>query len=252
MIATISSPMGRQGIFLWTVFLSLLVSTIVPGLSEELLGAFARERRQMVERDLEGRGITAPRVIEAMSTVPRHLFVAESYRSLAYGDHPLPIGAGQTISQPYLVGLMTQLLELKGEERVLEVGTGSGYQAAVLSHMAKEVYSIEIIPALAKGARERLARLGYKNVHVKTGDGFFGWEEKGPFDAIVVTASATKIPDPLWSQLREGGRLVIPLGMTRRSQQLVRARKVHGRPRLETVTGVLFVPMTGEVEDRLP
>ncbi len=147
---------------------------------------------------------------------------------------------------------MTQLLELKGEERVLEVGTGSGYQAAVLSHMAKEVYSIEIIPALADGAKERLAQLGYKNVQIKTGDGFFGWEEKGPFDAIVVTASAKKIPDRLWSQLREGGRLVIPLGEARRSQQLVRTRKVHGRPITEIVTGVLFVPMTGEAEDRVP
>jgi len=205
-----------------------------------------------VERDFRGHGIKDPRVLEVMSLVPRHLFVSERYRSQAYQDRPLPIGEGQTISQPYVVALMTELLKLKGNERVLEVGTGSGYQAAVLSHLAREVYSIEIIPSLAAKAEERLLRLGYGNVQVKTGDGFFGWEEKGPFDAIVVTASAEKIPDPLWNQLQEGGRLVMPLGETHKAQRLVRATKIKGKRHVETITGVIFVPMTGEVREGSP
>ncbi|MFQ5903853.1 MAG: protein-L-isoaspartate(D-aspartate) O-methyltransferase, partial [Candidatus Binatia bacterium] len=204
---------------------------------------------EMVERDLRGRGIKDRRVLEAMALVPRHLFVPESQRPLAYQDRPLPIGQDQTISQPYIVALMTELLELKGNEKVLEVGTGSGYQAAVLSHIAREVYTIEIIPPLAERAKGTLARLGYNNVWVKVGDGFFGWEEKGPFEAILVTASAEKIPEPLWQQLREGGRLVMPLGGERRNQRLVRARKIAGRRHVENITGVLFVPMTGAVQE---
>ena len=147
---------------------------------------------------------------------------------------------------------MTELLTLKGNERVLEVGTGSGYQAAVLSQLAREVYTIEIIPSLAAKAEERLLRLGYGNVQVKTGDGFFGWEEKGPFDAIVVTASAEKIPAPLWNQLQRGGRLVMPLGETHKTQRLVRATKVKSKRHVETITGVIFVPMTGEGREGAP
>jgi len=234
------------------VLLSLVFFTIAPVLAEESQDTFAKARKRMVERDFRGHGIKDPRVLEVMSLVPRHLFVSERYRSQAYQDRPLPIGEGQTISQPYVVALMTELLKLKGNERVLEVGTGSGYQAAVLSHLASEVYTIEIIPSLAAKAEERLLRLGYGNVQVKTGDGFFGWEEKGPFDAIVVTASAEKIPDPLWNQLQEGGRLVMPLGKTHKTQRLVRATKIKGKRHVETITGVIFVPMTGEVREGSP
>jgi protein-L-isoaspartate(D-aspartate) O-methyltransferase len=206
----------------------------------------------MVKTDLIGRGIKDLRVLEVMSRVPRHLFVPRSHQSLAYEDHPLPIGEGQTISQPYVVALMSELLMLKGTERVLEVGTGSGYQAAVLSRLAWQVYTIEILPSLAKGAKERLERLGYSNVQVKIGDGFFGWKDKGPYDGIVVTASAKEIPGPLWRQLQEGGRLVMPLGESPKPQRLVRVTKINGKRQVETITGVIFVPMTGEVQEGSP
>ena len=164
----------------------------------------------------------------------------------------MPIGERQTISQPYVVALMTELLKLEGNEKVLEVGTGSGYQAAVLSLLVKEVYSIEIIPSLAESAQERLGRLGYSNVKVKSADGYFGWEEKGPFDGIVVTAATREIPPPLWSQLQEGGRLVMPLGDSPKPQMLVRVLKIDGKPQVETITGVIFVPMTGEAQEGTP
>ena len=180
--------------------------------------------------------------------VPRHRFVPEEQRAAAYQDRPLPIGDGQTISQPYVVALMSELLDLRGGEKVLEIGAGSGYQAAVLSLLAAEVYTIEIIPALAARAKETLARLGYRNVSVTAGDGFFGWEERGRFDAILITAAAEKIPEPLWDQLREQGLLVMPLGEPRREQRLVRVRKVGGKQQVENVTAVVFVPMTGAVE----
>jgi len=206
---------------------------------------FAQARRHMVERDLRARGIKDPRVLGAMALVPRHLFLEERLRSSAYLDQPLPIGQGQTISQPYVVALMTELLELKGNERVLEIGTGSGYQAAILSHLAKEVYTVEIIPALAERAKERLGRLGHANVWVKTGDGFFGWKEKAPFDAILLTASAEATPEPLWDQLRELGYLVMPIGEANKDQKLIRVKKMVGRQQAEEITGVIFVPMTG-------
>jgi protein-L-isoaspartate(D-aspartate) O-methyltransferase len=206
---------------------------------------YAQARRQMVEKDLRARGIKDPRVLEAMTSVPRHLFVEERLRASAYRDRPLPIGQGQTISQPYIVALMTELLELKGNETVLEIGTGSGYQAAVLSHLAKEVYTVEIIPSLAERAKERLDRLGYANVSVKTGDGFFGWKEKAPFDAILLTASAESTPEPLWDQLRERGYLVMPMGEANKDQKLVRVKKMAGQQQAKEITGVIFVPMTG-------
>lgn len=237
-----------SSVFLFFLFLSFVGLARPSASGQTGEGDFARSRRQMVEKDLRGRGIKDRRVLEAMSLVPRHLFVAERQRPSAYQDRPLPIGEDQTISQPYIVALMTELLELKGSEKVLEVGTGSGYQAAVLSHLAREVYTIEIIPSLAERAKETLARLGYSNVWVKAGDGFFGWEEKGPFDAILVTASAAKIPEPLWDQLREEGRLVMPLGGERKSQSLVRVRKIGGKRHVENITGVIFVPMTGAVQ----
>ncbi len=204
----------------------------------------------MVREDLEGRGIKDQKVTAAMGLVPRHLFVPEKQRAFAYEDRALPIGEAQTISQPYVVALMTELLELKGGERVLEIGTGSGYQAAVLSRIAREVYTIEIVPLLAERAKETLFRLGYRNVWVKTGDGFFGWEEKAPFDAILITASAEKIPPRLWPQLLEEGRLVMPLGSERRGQRLVRVRKKGGKPLIEEVADVLFVPMTGAIREK--
>jgi protein-L-isoaspartate(D-aspartate) O-methyltransferase len=201
----------------------------------------------MVERDLAARGIKDRKVLDAMGLVPRHLFVRTTDLGAAYEDRPLPIGEGQTISQPYVVALMSELLELKEGERLLEIGAGSGYQAAVLSLLAKEVYTIEIIPSLAERAKATLSRLGYDNVQVKTGDGFYGWEEKGPFDAILLTAAAEKIPEPLWRQLREEGRLVMPMGKERQTQKLVRVKKIAGQQRVERITEVVFVPMTGEV-----
>lgn len=235
--------------FAFVFFFLLLFFSIGPTRpssdSKDVGDDYAQSRQKMIERDIVGRGIKDKKVIEAMSVVPRHLFVAEENRPAAYQDHPLPIGKDQTISQPYIVALMTELLELKGSEKVLEVGTGSGYQAAVLSVIAREIYTIEIVPFLAERARERLARLGHTNVWVKAADGFYGWEEKGPFDGILVTASAPKIPEPLWRQLNEGGRLVMPLVGERQKQRLVRARKIEGRRQVEYITDVLFVPMTG-------
>ena len=205
----------------------------------------------MIERDLMTRGIRDARVLEAMGSIERELFVPEKLRSLAYEDRPLSIGEGQTISQPYMVAFMTQLLSLKGTERVLEIGTGSGYQTAVLGKLAAEVYSIEIIPKLSDRAKILLVQLGFDNVHLKVGDGFFGWEEQGPFDAILVTAAAPKIPEPLWRQLREGGRLIMPLGAERQAQTLVRVTKSDGKQVVEELTGVVFVPLTGAIrQDR--
>jgi protein-L-isoaspartate(D-aspartate) O-methyltransferase len=212
---------------------------------------FVRARRAMIERDLMTRGIRDARVLEAMGSIERELFVPEKLRSLAYEDRPLSIGEGQTISQPYMVAFMTQLLSLKGTERVLEIGTGSGYQTAVLGKLAAEVYSIEIIPKLSDRAKILLAQLGFDNVHLKVGDGFFGWDEQGLFDAILVTAAAPKIPEPLWRQLREGGRLIMPLGAERQAQRLVRVTKSDGKQVVEELTGVVFVPLTGAIrQDR--
>jgi protein-L-isoaspartate(D-aspartate) O-methyltransferase len=168
----------------------------------------------MVAHDIRDRGVKDPVVLGVMGTVPRHLFVDTSYRDKAYADHPLPIGEGQTISQPYVVALMTEALQLKPGDRVLEIGTGSGYQAAVLSRIVKEVYTIEIRKNLVDRASKVLADLDYRNVKVKYGDGYFGWEEHWPFDAIIITAAANHIPPPLIKQLKEGGRLIVPLGST--------------------------------------
>ena len=172
----------------------------------------------MVDRDLRSRGIKDARVLAVMESVPRHLFVPERLQSLAYEDRPLPIGEGQTISQPYIVAFMTGLLQLSGAEKVLEIGTGSGYQTAVLARLAAQVFSIEILPSLSRRAKKLLEEIGLINIELRTGDGFFGWEEAAPFDAILVTASAPKVPERLWHQLREGGRLVMPLGEPGRSQ----------------------------------
>jgi len=211
---------------------------------------YALKRQQMVERDIRDRGLEDPVVLKVMGKVPRHLFVDESLRSRAYGDYPLPIGEGQTISQPYVVALMTEALRLKPGDRVLEVGTGSGYQAAVLAEIVKEVYTIEIRKALADKAAERLAALGYGNVKVKYSDGYFGWEEQAPFDAIIITAAANHIPPPLIKQLKEGGRLIVPLGSTVYFQTLTLATKRKGDLDVEQISPVAFVPMVGEMQKR--
>jgi len=204
-------------------------------------------RREMVEHDLRGRGIRDARVLKVMGEVPRHLFVDERYRGEAYADHPLPIGEGQTISQPYVVALMTEALKLKASYRVLEIGTGSGYQAAVLSGIVREVYTVEIRKNLADGAFRRLKALGFRNVTFRHGDGYFGWESAAPFDAIIVTASANHIPPPLIKQLKEGGTLIIPLGGIVFYQTLTLVTKKRGGElSVEQLGPVAFVPMTGE------
>lgn len=217
-------------------------------LEREAHDSFAAARRTMIDRDLRGRGIKDPRVLAAMEAVPRQFFVPENLRRFAYEDRPLPIGEHQTISQPYVVAYMSELLELRGNEKVLEIGTGSGYQAAVLARLAAEVYSIEILPSLSERARRVIDRLGIKNIYLKVGDGFFGWEEKAPFDAILLTAAAPKVPERLWRQLREGGRIIMPRGEPGKPQRLVRVRKVAGKGVVEELTDVLFVPMTGEIQ----
>lgn len=198
----------------------------------------------MVEEQLIRRGITDPRVLDAMRRVPRHLFVEEALQDRAYGDHPLPIGEQQTISQPYIVALMTQLLELRGAEKVLEVGTGSGYQTAVLAELARRVCSIERQPALAVQARSRLEQLGYTNVWIRVGNGTLGWPDEAPFDRILVTAGAPFVPPPLFEQLAAGGRMVLPLGGSV-SQTLTVVENQGGSMRLSTHGDCLFVKLVG-------
>lgn len=199
----------------------------------------------MVDTQLIPRGIKNERVLAAMRKVPRHLFMPESVMFNAYDDMALPIGEGQTISQPYMVAIMTELLELKGDETVLEVGAGSGYQAAILAELAKEVYTVERVEALADNARERLRNLGYDNVYVFTGDGTRGFEGKAPFDRIIITAGTPKIPDPLINQLKEGGLIIAPVG-ERFSQILIRGEKKKDSLIEEHYTPCVFVPLLGE------
>jgi protein-L-isoaspartate(D-aspartate) O-methyltransferase len=206
--------------------------------------AFQSARRDMVERQLRKRDIRSPRVLEAMSSVPRHLFVPPEHMKDAYTDSPLPIGASQTISQPYMVAAMAEALLLEGSEKVLEIGAGSGYQAAVLSLLAREVIAVESQPLLADAARIRLARLGYNNVRVQTGDGSLGWPPDAPYDAILVTAGAPYVPPPLLEQLEEGGRLVIPVGPAKQ-QELLRILKREGRTTQESLIACRFVPLLG-------
>jgi protein-L-isoaspartate(D-aspartate) O-methyltransferase len=210
-----------------------------------------KRRKAMVVEQIEERGIRDRRILEVMEKVPRHEFVPEKYRAFAYDDSPLPIGEGQTISQPYIVALMTECLNLEGEEKVLEVGTGSGYQAAILSELAEEVYTIEILEPLAERAEELLKDLGYRNVKVRCGDGYLGWEEYAPFDGVIVTCAPDHIPQPLIDQLAEGGRMVIPVGEVHFPQVLKLLEKKEGKMTVRNVVPVRFVPMTGdEVEKR--
>lgn len=205
---------------------------------------FESARRDMVSRQIRGRGIRSARILGVMETVPRHLFVPAAHISASYSDEPLPIGEGQTISQPFMVAAMAEALLLQGTERVLEVGAGSGYQAAVLSRLAREVIAIESCTALAMQARERLARLEYTNVRVETGDGSLGWPLDAPYEAILVTAAAPAVPPPLLEQLSLGGRLVIPVGPAQQ-QELIRVVKRESRTTEESLYACRFVPLTG-------
>ena len=194
------------------------------------------------------RGIRDPAVLQAMEKVPRHRFVPREVMGAAYADCPLPIGCGQTISQPYVVAFMTEQLRLQPRDRVLEIGTGSGYQAAILAELAAEVYTIEIVASLAERAQTTLAELGYTNIHVRAGDGYAGWPEAAPFDAIIATCAPESVPPPLVEQLKDGGRMIIPVGPTN-AQELVLLRKKGGRIRRQAVLPVRFVPMTGRAAE---
>lgn len=205
------------------------------------------QRARMVERQIEARGISDPATLAAMRAVPRHEFLPMRLREEAYGDYPLPIGHGQTISQPYIVAFMTEAIRPQPGEKILEIGAGSGYQAAVLAQMGAEVYTIEIVEPLAEMARQTLDRLGYKNAHVRHGDGYRGWPEHAPFDAIIVTCAPDKIPPALVAQLKDGGRMIIPVGGGM-EQELVLLRKQSERIGKQSVLPVRFVPMTGEAE----
>ncbi len=226
------------------IFISILLPSCLLSKSDP----YAILRKKMVETQIKARGIKDEKVINAMLKVERHLFVPPQYRKYAYEDTPLPIGEGQTISQPYIVALMTELLELKGNEKVLEIGTGSGYQAAILAEIAREVYTIEIIESLAKSAEERLKKLGYKNIKVKCGDGFLGWKEYAPFDRIIVTCAPSSIPPPLLEQLAEGGKMVIPVGDYFQELKLVEKKK--GKVIEKTIIPVRFVPMIRKKEKK--
>ncbi|MBI4387846.1 MAG: protein-L-isoaspartate(D-aspartate) O-methyltransferase [Candidatus Omnitrophica bacterium] len=209
--------------------------------------SFVGVRNQMVERQIRARGIKDERVLEIMRKVPRHEFVPVYFLDQAYEDHPLSIGEGQTISQPYIVALMTELLSLTKDSKILEIGTGSGYQAAVLAELAGTVYTIEIVPKLAHQARESLKRLHYNNVFVREGDGYFGWPEHAPFDAMIITAAPENIPKPLVEHLKEGGRMAIPVGQ-HPNQSLYLVQKINGRIEKKEIIPVSFVPMVGLIE----
>jgi protein-L-isoaspartate(D-aspartate) O-methyltransferase len=226
----------------WLVALTALSCRPAPEGDDAARG---REREQMVAQQIASRGVRDKLTLAAMRKVPRHLFVPPAVAGQAYDDHPLPIGHGQTISQPYIVAFMTEALKLDGDETVLEVGTGSGYQAAVLAEIVSRVYSIEIVAPLAEEAAGRLRDLGYENVEVRAGDGYQGWPEAAPFDAIIVTAAAPRIPEPLKEQLRDGGRLILPVGDE--WQELVVVTRRGDRFQQKRVLPVRFVPMTGEV-----
>lgn len=206
---------------------------------------FRRAREEMVKNQIKTRGITDERVLEALRKVPRHEFTLEEYQTEAYADHPLPIGSGQTISQPYIVALMTEQLDLEGNEKVLEIGTGSGYQAAILAELAGEIHSVERVPELAEKAQKNLSRLGVKNVSVHVGDGTLGWLEDAPYDAIIITAGTPTMPEGLADQLSDGGRLVAPVG-SRWQQMLELWIKREGEIEKREVLPVVFVPLIGE------
>jgi protein-L-isoaspartate(D-aspartate) O-methyltransferase len=244
-----TADLGRRLLVLLLALWTLAPAAVRPVRAED--DDLADARRRMVEEQIRARGVSDPAVLAALGSVPRHLFIPEDERAGAYADRPLPIGSGQTISQPYIVALMTSLLELKPGARVLEVGTGSGFQAAVLSRIAGEVYTIEILKPLAERARHTLADLGYRNVHVREGDGFQGWPEAAPFDGIIVTAAPPSVPEPLLRQLKVGGKLVIPVGNRDALQNLlVLTKRADGSFDRASVLPVRFVPMTGQAQKK--
>lgn len=220
--------------------------TKIPATETPSLDEFTEARDSMVTDQIASRGVNDKAVLSAMRNIPRHKFVPDDMVPLAYQDHPLPIGYGQTISQPYIVALMTQTLNPQPGQKILEIGTGSAYQAAVLAELGVDVYTIEIIPELADQAAQRLESLGYTSVHTRTADGYFGWQEFAPFDAIIVTAAPDHLPQPLANQLAEGGRLVIPIGPVGFLQTLWLFEKVEGELQATNLGGVTFVPLTGD------
>jgi len=227
----------------------LFAAITATGCGQQAPGAadFAAQRQRMVEQQLKARGIKDERVLAAMGKVPREEFVPPESRDASYEDGPLPIGYDQTISQPYIVAFMTEQLRLQPGDRVLEIGTGSGYQAAILAELVSEIYSVEIVEPLARAAEATLQRLSYKNVHVKVGDGYKGWPAAAPFDAIIVTCAPDKVPQPLIDQLKDGGRMVIPVG-ERFAQQLYLLEKKNGQLKESVTLPVRFVPMAREAE----
>ncbi len=227
---------------LWIVMVGLAAALLAAWLAASD-GSSAAQREAMVSEQIEARGVRDPAVLKAMREVERHRFVPLLYRSLAYSDRPLPIGEGQTISQPYIVALMSESLTLAPGARILEVGTGSGYQAAVLAQMGHQVWTIEIVPSLADSARNLLRDQGYGAVQVRTGDGYLGWPEAAPFDAVIVTCAPDHVPQPLCDQLAEGGRMCIPVGSQETGQSPVRIRKVQGKLQREELLPVSFVPL---------
>ncbi len=236
----------RLILLLMILLISFNYSSYSQTLQDKESVKYRKARNKMVVEQLMARGIKDERVLSAMRDVKRHMFVPQEYREYAYNDCPLPIGENQTISQPYIVALMTELLELKGDEKVLEIGTGSGYQAAILSELADQVYTIEILEPLAESASKRLKKLGYNNVTVKCGNGFLGWQEHSPYDAIIVTCAPKEVPLTLIKQLKDGGRLVIPVGEY--FQELKLIRKEDGKIITKNIIPVRFVPMIGEEE----
>lgn len=245
---------SRKSLFLppWRhpkLFAALLYMTPPFGTTLALSGDdFAAQRLAMVEEQIKARGITTPATLDAMRTIPRHEFVPPNLRASAYADHPLPIGHEQTISQPYIVAFMTDTIRPQPGERILEVGSGSGYQAAILAHSGAEIFTVEILAPLADLARQNLRRAGIANVHVRHGDGYRGWPAHAPFDAIVVTCAPDDIPPDLIAQLRDGGRMIIPVGGPTH-QELILLRKHDGRIEKQSVLPVRFVPMTGEAQN---
>jgi len=234
--------------FLAAIILIFFPALLAGQMPDDSLG-FKAPREKMVSSQIRRRGISDKKVLTAMTEVPRHRFVPENLVSQAYADHPLPIGQGQTISQPYIVALMTESLGLKGYEQTLEIGTGSGYQAAILANITKEVYTIEIKEQLYKTASQTLRSMGYTDVKTRHGDGYFGWPDSAPFDCIMITAAIDHIPPPLLKQLKDGGRLILPLGNPFSYQNLSLVTKHGADYTVRQITGVLFVPMTGYALD---
>jgi len=238
--------MRKPLVFILLIFIIFLLIVIYEHDEIDKIDDYIEKRQSMVLNQLRSRDIVDSEVLQAMLTVPRHEFVDEHIRESAYNDYPLAIGEGQTISQPYIVALMTQLLELKGDEKVLEIGTGSGYQAAVLAEIVKEVYTVEIYESLSKKSEKLIKDLGYRNIHFKIGDGYYGWEEYAPYDAIIVTCAPDYVPPHLLQQIRDdGGRIVIPVGGIWMVQTLMKIEKIGGQIKSKGIIGVRFVPMIG-------